>query len=254
MLKRIIIFFMCFSGITLMPENTFAQKTYKFKVRAPQTMCIVEVNDSLLWLDKDNRVTIQIKNQKGKIKVHFANATSKKISDNEYLVSFESAGKTMVSVHQFYKGGFKLIHSQSLKVEEPEVHFCGVKVGTKSRGFQLAQEHFRAKSIPYNSNIKIKSYDMIYFDGVSENIFHSDTTLLSQKMMDILFEKPLRAGDMSFRFGMNKRVYFSNIAAVMPDGKEKFLTPFEIFLFKDSTRTNDIAFIFAVNHIYSKKQ
>lgn len=232
-----------------------AQKTYRFKVRAPQSVCTVTVKDSLLWLDKDNLVTVKVTNQTGSIKIKFVNGTVTKKAEGEYSVTFSNGGKTMISVYQYINGNFRLIHTESMKVEEPLIYFCGVKVGTKSGGLKMREEHMVAKSIPYNnSSLKIKGYDMVYFDGITSYTFHSDTTLLSKKMTDIIFERPQKKGDQSFRFGMNQRVYFANINAVMPDGKEKFLTPFEIFLETDSTKTDDIAFIFSVRRVYATKQ
>lgn len=247
---KYVLFFIC---IFFGQQNISAQKTYTFKVRTQKTKCIVTVKDSALWIDKDNTINIKVINPKGKIKVTFLNGTVVKKTDESYVVTFDNGGKTLVSVYQFTKGNFKLIHTELLKVEEPVLYFCGVKVDTKSKGFQMEKEHFRAKSIPFNAPLKIKGYDMVYFDGVSESIFHSDTTMLSKKMTDILFEKPQKKGDQSFRFGEGKRVYFTNIAAVMPDGKNKFLTPFEIFLYQDSTNEDDIEFVFSVNHVYKKK-
>ncbi len=233
---------------------TFAQKTYTFKVRAPKTTCVITIRDTTVWLDKDNTINVTVTNAKGKIKVNFLNGTVIKKTNDDYVVAFDNGGKTVITVYQYTKGNFRLVHSESIKVQEPVVYFCGVKVDSKARGFQMDTEHFKATSIPFNKSLKINGFDMIYFDGISDNVFHSDTTVLSKKMTDIIFEKPQNKGDQSFRFGRGKRVYFTNIAAVMPDGKKKFLTPFEIFLFQDSANTDDIAFLFSVNHVYKKKQ
>lgn len=233
---------------------TAAQKTYKFKIRSPKLTCTITVKDSLLWLDRDNVIQVTVTNPKGSTKVSVLNGTILKKAGEEYTVSFDNGGKTVISVYQYENGNFRLIHSQSMNVEEPVIYFCGVKVGTKAEGLKMREEHLIAKSIPYNNTaLKIKGYDMVYFDGISNYTFHSDTTLLSKKMTDIIFEKPLRKNDQSFRFGQNKRVYFANINAVMPDGKEKFLTPFELFLETDSTKKDDLAFIFSIQRLYSKK-
>lgn len=238
-----------------MQLSLFAQKTYQFKIRSPKTSCIVTVKDSILWLDKDNLVNVKVINAKGSIKVKFLNGTVTKKENENYTVAFDNGGKTVISVYHFVKGDFRLIESISMKVEEPQIYFCGVRVGTKAGALKMKQEHIVARSTPYNNiALKIKSYDMIFYDGVINNTFHSDTTVLSKKMTDILFEKPQNKGDLSFRFDSNKRLYFTNIEAVMPDGKNKFLTPFELFLHKDSTRKDDIAFIFSIQRVYSTKQ
>jgi hypothetical protein len=249
--KYIACFFIC---LFFLQHTLVAQKTYRFKVRAPQTSCTIAVKDSLLWLDKDNVITVNVTHQTGSIKVKFANGTVIKRNGNEFTVTFDNGGKTVISVYQYMKGNFRLIYSESRTVEEPTIYFCGVKVGTKSGGLKMREEHIVAKSVPYNNSmLKIKGYDMIYFDGVTSNTFHSDSTELSKTMTDIIFEKPQKKGDQSFRFGLNKRLYFTNIAAIMPDGKNKFLTPFELFLEQDSAKTDDIAFIFSVRRVYAKK-
>jgi len=213
-------------GLFFLQAYIFAQKTYTFKVRTPKTTCTITVRDTTLWIDKDNTINVTVTNAKGKIKVNFLNGTVIKKTNDDYVVTFDNGGKTVITVYQYTKGNFRLVHSESIKVEEPVVYFCGVKVDSKSKGFQMDTEHFKAKSIPFNKSLKINGFDMIYFDGITDNVFHSDTTMLSKKMTDIIFEKPQNKGDQSFRFGMGKRVYLYKHSSCNARWKEKIFNTF----------------------------
>ncbi len=227
-----------------------ASKTYVFKVKAPANRCTVTMNDSVFWLEKDNKVTVKLKDSNNKIRVNFFNGNIISQESDEYTVRFTDPGKTVLSVYEKVGGQYKLVYTKSYKVQEPTLYFCGVKIGTKAGGLKL-NDGLKAYSALSDRDIKILGYEMVYYNGISTKTFSADTNTLSQGMIDVIFDKEIKD---PFRFQRNKRVYFANISAVMPDGNKKMLTPFEIFLERDSANTDELAFIFSIKKVYKTKQ
>jgi hypothetical protein len=103
----------------------------------------------------------------------------------------------------------------------------------------MNEQHIRAYSIPLNTNLKILKFDMVYYNGQRYNTYHSDSDTLSAKMQKIIFE--------DYRFASkNRQLFFSDITASLPDGRKKMLSPFAIFVFRDSTERDEVVFKFWV--------
>lgn len=234
-------------GLLLGSLGVFAQgKPVVFKVRAPKAVCSVYMEDSVFWIEKNNNVRVVVRSQNPHIRVTFAQATIVSNDSSNYVVNFENAGSTVISVYEMNGKRPKLIFTKSYKVLEPVMYFCGARVGTRSRAWMMKGEHFKARSTVLNQDVKVLGFDMTFYDNISNKTYHSDSCMLTKEMKDLIFEK--------YRFGHGKSVYFSNIMARMPDGKEKPLTPFGVFLERDSANTEEIAFNFSLRRITKKTE
>lgn len=226
-------------------QKSKGPKTAVFKVRAPKSACSVFPSDSVFWLEKLNTVRIKIRSDKP-TKVVFGNGKMVSQQDDVYTVRFDTSGTTVIAVFEIDGKRRKLIHTFSYKVKEPEVYFCGVKVGTRSSYLMMRGDHLKAYSIPLDTMLKVKGFDMLYHDGIKYNTFHTDDNMLSKEMHKVIFE--------DFRFpAQGKQLFFANIKAEMPDGKLKTLSPVSIYVQRDSTNRDEVVFNFEVRRMQLKK-
>jgi hypothetical protein len=225
-----------------------SQKAAVFKVRSPAAVCSIFIEDSCLWLEKDNRIKVKVRSKCKKIKVVFSSGKVVTQDEDTYTVNFDLPGKLVISVYEMDKKA-KLIYTESLKVKEPDLYFCGAKVGSISHGLYMKAEHFKAYSLPFDTALSVLGYDMNYNDGVSTTVYHADDNMLSQEMRDIMFEDSRSTAQKR----KSKIVYFSNILTSMPDGSKKMLSPFAVSVIRDSTKKDNIVFNFAVLKMTLKK-
>jgi hypothetical protein len=219
-------------------------KSVVFKVRAPASSCAVFPEDSVFWIEKENKVRIKARTR-NPVKVVFRGGTIISSDGENYIIRFDSTGSTVLSVYEMEGWQKRLIYTKSYKVREPDIFFCGVKAGTRGKALQLRDEHFKAYSIPLDTTLRVVSFDMMFHNGLKYKTYHSDTSMLSNEMRKVIFE------DFRFPADGNKQLFFSNINVRMPDGKVKTLTPITLLVERDSTNRDEVVFNFSVRRMRS---
>ncbi len=202
------------------------------------------MEDSVFWLEKNNNVRVVVRSKVPDVKVVFVKAKIVSQDSNSYVLNFDNPGATAICVYEMHGNTPKLIFTKSYKVKEPTLYFCGVKVGTRSGVYKMREQHLAAFSTVLNTSVRVLQFDMVYYDKVRNKTYHSDTCMLTKEMKEIIFEK--------YRFAEGQSILFANMMAAMPDGSKKPLSPFGIFLERDSTQTEHVAFIFSVKRVTRK--
>jgi hypothetical protein len=219
-----------------------APKTAVFKVRAPASAVSVFPEDSVFWLEKDNKVRVKTKSEK-EIKVFFVNGKIISQNNEDYVVKFDSSGSTAISVYEIDGKRRKLIYTMKYKVKEPEIYFCGVKVSSWASALKMREDHFKAHSVPLDTMLKVTGFNMIYHDGIKYKTFKAESNMLTSEMHKVIFE------DFHFPADGRKQLFFTDIKAQMPDGSIKTLQPITLSVLRDSTNKDDVVFKFAVRRM-----
>ncbi len=245
-MRVILILTLIFTGFSFCSaQQKKSTKTAVFKVRAPKAACSVFTSDSVFWLERPATIRVKVRSDK-QTKVVFGNGKIIAQEDDLYTVRFDTSGTTVIAVFEIDGKRKKLIHTSRYKVKEPEVYFCGVKVGTRSNYLMMRGEHLKAYSIPLDTMLKVKGFDMMFHDGIKYKTYHADNNMLSKEMHKVIFE--------DFRFpAKGKQLFFANIKAEMPDGKLKTLNPISIYVQRDSTNRDEVVFNFEVRRTQLKK-
>lgn len=219
-----------------------AAKTAVFKVRAPTSAVSVFPEDSVLWLEKENKVRIKIRSER-QVKVFFTNGKIVSQNAEDYIVKFDSSGSTVLSVYEIDGARRKLIHTSKHKVKEPEIYFCGVKAGSWSTALKMREEHFKAHSLPLDTMLKVTGFNMVYHDGIKYKTYSAANNMLTAEMHKVIFE------DFHFPGDNKKMLFFTDIKTQMPDGTIKTLQPITLSVLRDSTNLEEVVFKFAVRRM-----
>ena len=238
-----------FASISAALAQNKSSKTTVFKVRAPASVCSIFLEDTCLWLEKNNKIRVVVRSKCEKIKVVFSSGKIIAQDGDDYTVNFNSGGRTVISVYEIKNKRSKLIHTESFKVREPVLYFCGAKVSSFKHSLYVRGENFKAYSIPFDTTLPVIGFDMNYNNGVNNKIYHGKDNKLTEEMLDILFKD----SQPSMKKTVNRGIYFSNILASMPDGSKKTLSPFAISVVRDSSNMDNIVFNFAVLKMTLKK-
>lgn len=248
-MKSLITFFL--SGFcTLVWAQSKGPGPAVFKVRAPHSSCSVFVEDTCLWLEKDNRIRVKVRGDAGPVKVVFFPGKIVSREGDLYTVNFDKPGSTVVSVYEIRDKGRKLIHTESLKIHEPDLYFCGIKVGSFQHGIHVKGETLRIYSIPFGTDLGLTGYDMNYNNGIKTRVYHVKDNKFTEEMIDVMFKDKDPAVKKKM---VNKGIYFSNIAASMPDGSIKYLSPFALSVVRDTTKTRELVYNFVIRKMVLKK-
>jgi hypothetical protein len=247
---RLFLLFLFAAGTMASAQNNGVKPTV-FKVRSPHAVCSVFVEDSTLWLEKNNRIRVKVRSNCESIKVVFDPGKIVAQDGDLYTVNFSTVGSTVISVYEVNNHVKKLIHCESLKIREPDIYFCGIKVSTFKHSLPPHGDALRIYSIPLDTDLGVVGFDMNYNNGIKTKTFHVNDNKLTNEMIDVMFKDNDPAVK---KKTVNKGIYFNNITASLPDGSTKILSPFALSVVRDTTNKEGVVFNFVIRKMVMKKE
>lgn len=208
-------------------ESQFAQDTTAtIKIKKTKWKVLITSNDSILWIDKENHVSIAVEGGMN----YCVNIKDGKINcnRNNYTIQVFQEGTAILTVYEKLPNKrLRTLHTklyQVKRIPDPVPYVCGVKSDSVIDKLQIIHDNIVTITHPfYKLELPVLGFEVIFSIAGKADTLTSKNNHFTMDMRKRIYYLP--SGSI---------LYFENVYCEMPDGKVKKIKPFEIFI----TETN----------------
>ncbi len=219
-------YFFIISYILLSVSARAQVKDATIKIKKAKWDVRVRPADSILWIDKENHVEINVEGGSN----YLVNVKDGKIKHrgNKYTLNVFTEGAEMLTVSEKLpnKKGKTIFTKlyQVKRIPDPVAFVCGVKSDSVIEKQQIINDNKVTAIHPfYKMELAVLGFDVIFtFGGKIDTLTSTNSHFTIDMRRRIYY---LTSGSI---------LYFENIYCAMPDGRIQKIKPFEIFV----TETN----------------
>lgn len=208
----------CIAPALKAQQDTFVVKTAKSVITVlPAT--------NILYVNEDNRITIRYKGKYKISKVQLLGGTIDKKNDSNYVLKVTTGVEAVLSVYEKLTNGTeRLAMNKKYKIYSrplPDVTLDGVKCDSVVDKFTvIASGRLYARSKYTREKYTIKSFTM-EMPGGGKDTLNAEGNQMTQDMKIAVDKMPKGQGGM---------LIFRNIVCIMPNGEERKLATFRVYL------------------------
>ncbi len=196
-----------------------------FVVKTAKSVITVLPATNILYTNEDNRITIRYKSKHKMTKVQLLGGTVDKKTDSTFVLKVTTGVEAILSVYEKpANGAERLAMNKKYKIYSrplPDITIDGVKCDSVVDKFTvIASGRLYARSKYTRDKYIIKSFTM-EMPGGGKDTLNAEGNQMTQDMKIAVDKMPKGQGGM---------LIFRNIICIMPNGEERKLPTFRVYL------------------------
>lgn len=242
MVIRFILFFLSVTSFAFAQSQN---KTLVFRVRARETSCDIECEQNYFLLERDNPVKIKITathNIKTKVEVTEGKIIS--VKDDIYYIRCLKTGTAAISVYQITPKGKELLAAKKMKIKNPDVFFCDIKLDSTSKYIRLNGNNIYAYSNYYKQKMEVASFEMYFIEDTTKKSNKRVPPICMESQVNQLTDR-MKKTILDFQPKYNS-IYLTNIICKVPDGTKRFLDPIQLDISVDTANKERLSLVYSI--------